>query len=242
MSELIRLDKFISSQLNISRTDAKKLIKSSVVSLNGASCKKADTLIDTDNDKIDVSGRTVQYKKYIYLMMNKPKGIVSATTDNKETTVLDIVPDEFMRSGLFPAGRLDKNTTGFVLITDDGEFAHNILSPSHHVKKTYIAETESMLSDDDIEIFVNGMKIGDETFKPAELKYLYRNDNLNYCYEIRIVEGRYHQIKRMFAFTGHPVVELRRIKIGNLNLDENLMPGEVREINAEELEFLTENK
>lgn len=241
MSELIRIDKFISSQLNISRSDSKKIIKSNAVVVNGAVVRKADIIIDAYKDCICVSGKEIKFKKHIYLMMNKPKDVVSATTDNREITVLDIIPERFRRNGLFPAGRLDKNTTGFMLITDDGEFAHNILSPSHHVKKTYIAHTETMLSDDNLDVFVKGMKIGNEYFKPAEIRFLFIKDD-NFCYEIKIVEGRYHQVKRMFAFVGHPVIALERVKIGNLSLDETLKPGEVREITEAELKLITEVK
>ncbi len=240
MSDLIRLDKFISSQLNISRSDAKKMLRNNSVIVNGEPIKKADYLLDPYTDVVAVSGKNVEYKKFIYIMLNKPKGVVSATNDLNERTVIDILPEQFRRNGLFPAGRLDKNTTGFVLITDDGEFAHNILSPAHHVKKTYIAETETELTSSETEIFFNGMTIGNEIFKPAELAYLGVNPQNGNCrYEIKIVEGRYHQIKRMFGFVGHPVIELERIKIGNLALDASLKPGESRLISAEELAVLT---
>ena len=238
MSELIRIDKFISSQLNISRTDAKKVIKGNFVSINGTEVKKSDLIINPYEDCVSVYGKEIHYKKYIYLMMNKPKGVVSATTDNNETTVLDIIPENLRRNGLFPAGRLDKNTTGFMLITDDGEFAHNILSPAHHVKKTYIARTESMLNDGDLAVFANGMKIGDEVFKPAEIRFIASYDNANFDYEIKIVEGRYHQIKRMFGSTGNPVIELERIAIGKLPLDRNLKPGEAKELTKTDIELL----
>lgn len=239
MGDFLRLDKFISSQLNISRSDAKKMLRKNSVTVNGAVIKKADHILDSKNDVVAVAGKKVEYKKHIYIMLNKPKGVVSASNDLNEKTVIDILPDEFRRNGLFPAGRLDKNTTGFVLITDDGEFAHNILSPAHHVKKTYIAEVETELSSSEMQPFFDGMQIGNEIFKPAEIKFLGKNlQNGNSRYEVVIVEGRYHQIKRMFAYVSHPVLELERIKIGNLDLDMSLNPGEAREISADELDKL----
>ena len=236
---IIRLDKFISSQLNISRTDAKKLLKSKGVSVNGRLCVSADERIDTDSDEVSVNGRRLDYKQYVYIMLNKPKGVVSATEDSNDVTVVDILPDAFKRSGLFPAGRLDKNTTGFVLITDDGSFAHDILSPAHHVPKTYIVDVERMVSEEEHRRFTDGMLIGDELFKPAQLEYIGRNDeNGNFRYRIIITEGRYHQIKRMFGSTGNPVIELERIAMGSLPLDRGLSYGEARELTAKELELL----
>lgn len=236
---MLRLDKLLSSQLNISRSDAKKLIRGSKVILNGTVAKKADVIINPCVDIVLVNGKTIEYKEFIYLMLNKPKGVVSASNDNRDVTVIDILPEHLKRSGLFPAGRLDKDTTGFVLITDNGEFAHNILSPSHHVKKTYLVQVARMVSDTEYAEFINGMKIGDEIFKPAELKYI-DIDNIsgNFVYEIKIIEGRYHQIKRMFASSGNAVLELKRIAIGSLFLDDNLQAGEAKELSDSELELI----
>lgn len=236
---LIRLDKFLSSQLNISRSDSKKLIKKGAVTVDGFVAKKADDSIETERCTVIVSGKEIKYKEFIYLMLNKPKGIVSSTNDNRDMTVIDLVPDEFKRNGLFPAGRLDKDTTGFVLITDNGDFAHNILSPSHHVKKTYLVEVARKLTDDELYDFRNGMTVGDEWFKPSEINLFGVNkSNNNYIYEIKIVEGRYHQIKRMFASKGNYVLELKRIAIGGLFLDEELLPGELRELTDYEVDLI----
>lgn len=235
----IRLDKFLSSQLNISRTDAKKLIKQKAVTVNDTFSAKADYPLDTECECVKVYGKVIEYKEFIYIMMNKPKGVVSATEDVKEKTVLDILPDGLKRQGLFPAGRLDKDTTGFVLITDDGMFAHNILSPAHHVKKTYIAGVLNYVSNEDMQKFFQGMVVGDEIFKPSELKFLYKNDEDGlYYYEIKIIEGRYHQIKRMFSSVGNKVIELNRTHIGGLKLDPELLPGESREITETELKTI----
>lgn len=232
----LRLDKFISSQLNISRTDAKKLLRQNSVLVNGKSVTRAETSVDTDNDCITVSGKEIAYKKYIYIMMNKPKGVVSATEDGRDITVLDILPEHLRRNGLFPAGRLDKDTTGFVFITDDGAFAHNMLSPAHHIEKTYVVGIEEKVTADDEKRFFEGMEIGGELFRPAKLKFLYKSDEDDlFYYEIKITEGRYHQIKRMFASTGKPVIELRRTHLGSLSLDSELKPGEAREITEIEL-------
>ncbi len=234
-NERIRLDKFLSSQLNISRSDAKRLLKRNAVTVNGDCEKSGDVSVSAAEDIVCVNGKQVVYNKFVYIMLNKPKGIVSASSDNKDMTVIDILPEELKRSGLFPAGRLDKDTIGFVLITDDGEFAHNILSPSHHVPKTYLVEVAHLLDDSQLMRFREGMIIGEELFKPAKLKFSQKLDNNNFLYEISIVEGRYHQIKRMFASAGAPVLELKRISIGGLVLDPTLPEGASRLITREEL-------
>jgi 16S rRNA pseudouridine516 synthase len=183
-----------------------------------------------------VNGEKFSYKKHIYIMMNKPDGIVSASRDPKEKTVIDIVPDRLKRPGLFPAGRLDKDTTGFVLITDDGEFAHNILSPRHHIDKTYLAETSEIINESYLSEMRNGMLLGDEQLLEAEID-LVCNDNLP-VYRIVLREGKYHQIKRMIASTNASLISLKRIKMGNLSLDNTLAPGECREITEEEFRLI----
>lgn len=231
----IRLDKFISSQLTISRKDAKLLLKKQSVTVNDAVITKADSSVDCDKDRICVNGKEISFKSHLYIMLNKPKGVVSATSDTSDITVVDILPAKLKRKGMFPAGRLDKDTTGFVLVTDDGEFAHDILSPAHHVKKTYTVQVARSVSDDEFKRFFDGMKVGDDIFKPAELSFINESDGM-FNYEIKIVEGKYHQIKRMFASTGNPVINLHRTAIGGLLLDEKLLPGESREISDEELQ------
>lgn len=227
-----RLDKLISSQSMMTRSEASKLIKSGCVSVNGNQIRNTAFKADTDNDIIEVNGEKFSYKKHIYIMMNKPDGIVSASRDPKEKTVIDIVPDRLKRPGLFPAGRLDKDTTGFVLITDDGEFAHNILSPRHHIDKTYLAETSEIINESYLSEMRNGMLLGDEQLLEAEID-LVCNDNLP-VYRIVLREGKYHQIKRMIASTNASLISLKRIKMGNLSLDNTLAPGECREITEEE--------
>ncbi len=242
--EKIRLDKFLSSQLNISRTDAKKLIKSKAVTVNGVNVSKAEFSVDTDSDKVCVASKEVTYKKHIYIMLNKPKGVVSASASDTDVTVVDLVSEEFKRSGLFPAGRLDKDTTGFVLITDDGEFAHNILSPSHHIEKEYEVTLEREVTQEEVISFSRGINLGDILLKPASLEFLRFNENRENKpqYSIVITEGRYHQIKRMFASTGNKVLELNRIRMGALMLDKSLPEGKCRELSAEEVQRIIQRK
>ena len=229
------MDKFLSSQLDISRSDAKKLIKNGSVLLDGKTVAKGETQFDAEQSVVSVNGEKIIYKKYIYIMLNKPKGVVSASNSPSDITVIDILPYELKRAGLFPAGRLDKDTTGFVLITDDGEFAHNILSPTKHISKTYIVTLEREVLDEEFALFEQGMNLGDIILKPASLKQIDGN-----VYEIVITEGRYHQIKRMFASTGNKVTELKRIKMGKLELDSALAEGESRELSQAELSLVCE--
>lgn len=227
------MDKFLSSQLNISRSDAKKLLKSGSVTVNGKTETRADVQLDLLQVRVSVNGNDVCYKKHVYIMLNKPQGVVSASVSPGDITVIDLVPDDLKRAGLFPAGRLDKDTTGFVLITDDGDFAHDILSPSKHVKKTYIVHLDREVLKEEYDAFERGMDLGDIVLKPASLSRIAEN-----TYEIVISEGRYHQIKRMFAKTGNRVTALKRIKMGELELDPVLAPGECRELSAEEIELI----
>lgn len=229
-----RLDKILASQGTLSRKDVKEFIKQGRVTVNGIIVKKSDVKVDIENDEILFDGELLSLKKHIYIMMNKPQGVISASDSKDDETVVDLVPDEFFRKGLFPAGRLDKDTTGFVLITDDGDFAHRILSPKNHVFKTYLATLEHSLSDSDIKMLEKGITLADgTTLKEAKVKIL--EDNGNPLVQIEICEGKYHQVKRMFAAAGNKVVALHRLKMGKLELDLALKPGECREITENEL-------
>lgn len=233
-----RLDKIIASQGKYSRSEVKKLVKSGRITVDGAVVKSADIKIDPDTAVIAVDGENVGYKKHIYIMLNKPKGVISATDDKSQKTVIDLVPTELFRQGLFPAGRLDGDTTGFVLITDDGDFAHRILSPKNHILKTYHALLQRPVTDEDIEKFKAGIELKDGTLcLEAQVKMLQNEPPVA---EIKIHEGKYHQVKRMFAALGNKVIELRRVKMGNLSLDESLEEGQCREITGEELKKITE--
>lgn len=232
-----RLDKILASQGTLSRRDVKEIVKKGRISINGVVAKKSDIKIDIEKDIVTLDGENLSLKEHIYIMLNKPQGIVSASESDTDKTVVDLVPDELLRKGLFPAGRLDKDTTGFVLITDDGDFAHKILSPKNHIFKTYLATLEHHLSDSDIEMLEKGITLADgTTLKEAKVEIV--EDGAQPVVKIMICEGKYHQVKRMFAAAGNKVIALHRSKMGELELDSSLKPGECREITQNELELL----
>ena len=233
-----RLDKILASQGTLSRKEVKEMIRKGRIQLNGTVVKDSSVKVDENKDIVKIDGTEITLKKHIYIMLNKPQGVVSASDSDKDETVVDLVPDELYRKGLFPAGRLDKDTTGFVLITDDGDFAHRILSPKNHIFKTYIAGLQHELSDEDIKSLENGITLGDGTvLKEAKVEVIEGDKPF---VRIMICEGKYHQVKRMFAATGNKVVSLHRLKMGQLQLDDSLKPGECREITPEELILVTE--
>ncbi len=230
-----RIDKILASQGTLSRRDVKEIIKKGRVTLNGKVIKDSAVKVDINADTVTVDGTQIMLKKHIYIMMNKPQGVISASDSDDDETVVDLVPDELFRKGLFPAGRLDKDTTGFVLITNDGDFAHKILSPKNHIFKTYLARLQHELTESDIKILENGITLSDgTTLKEAKVEIVEQTEMP--LVKIMICEGKYHQVKRMFAAAGNKVVALHRSKMGDLELDANLNPGECREITTEELE------
>lgn len=229
-----RIDKILAKNLNISRTDAKALLRKGRVCVNGVVVKSADQKCAEDA-QILLDGKVVSNMEFVYIMMNKPKGVVSASKGNGEKTVVDLVPKDMMRKGLFPAGRLDKDTTGFVLLTDDGAFAHDILSPSHHIDKTYVAKLDKPINDEVVKDFENGMVLNGEKLIKAEITPL--NDEKTIA-RVVLRQGLYHQVKRMFLKHGITVVELDRIKMGNLALDNSLNFGECRYLSKEELKLI----
>lgn len=231
--DIQRLDKFLSTQLGVTRSEAKELIKRRVVTVNGTVAKLFDMKIDPEKDVVCSEEKEVTYRKHIYIMMNKPQGVVCSTKDGESKTVLELLPDSIRREGLFPAGRLDKDTEGFVFITDDGALAHNILSPKHHVDKTYFARLEKPAAEDDVKAFESGLAIdGGDVCLPAKLEIL--DDPHEVLITIR--EGMYHQIKRMAQARDNKVLYLKRISIGGVKLDENLALGEWREMLHKETE------
>lgn len=234
---LKRLDKLIALNCNVSRKEARQLIKDSAVTVNGRLVLRAEELIDVETDDIFVKGYNFTLKEHVYIMLNKPKGVISATRDPAKKTVVDLIPPELKRRSLFPAGRLDRDTTGLLIITDDGAFAHKIMSPSHHVYKTYQAILSYPLYDVDVEKIESGITLDDGTeCLPAKVKPF--TENGLPAAEIRIREGKYHQVKRMFAAVGNHVEQLRRIQIGSLKLDTSIEEGECRELTEEELELV----
>lgn len=232
-----RLDKIIANSGTLSRKEVHRLIKSGAVSVNGITTKDRGFCIDPETAKIKINGQQVSLEKYVYIMLNKPEGVVSATKDPSEKTVVDLVPAELKKKNLFPAGRLDRNTTGFVLITDNGDFAHKILSPKNHIEKTYEARLAEGINAASLQKVAEGITLGDGTeCLPAKVKILEDGDKP--LVEIRICEGKYHQIKRMFAAVGNAVIELKRVKMGELSLDESLAPGECKVLSKDEVELI----
>ena len=226
---LQRIDKILSSQNIGSRNDIKEMIKKKRISADGNIILKPDQKFDPETAEIKIDGEVISFKKHIYIMMNKPSGVLSATFDKYDKTVLDILPKEFQRNGLFPAGRLDKDTEGFVLITDDGELAHKMLSPKNHVYKLYRAVVDKALSDEDVRTFEKGISLGETEFLPASMKLIDEHTAL-----VEICEGKFHQVKRMFNAVGANVLYLKRLRIGGVFLDESLSVGECRELTKSE--------
>ena len=230
-----RIDKIISSQTNYSRKDVKNLIKENRVIVNGNIITKSDIKVNPEIDKIEIDNQVLKIKRHIYLMLNKPKGYISATEDRTMQTVLDLVPNEYLHRYLFPAGRLDKDTTGLMIITDDGEFAHNILSPKKHINKTYNVTIDIPMTVEMVESFRKGINLIDGECKSAILEITDKYTGI-----VTLTEGRYHQIKRMFGCFGATVLELQRIKMGNFKLPDDLKLGECREFTLEELKQVRE--
>lgn len=241
MAQNMRLDRFFSSQNLASRKEFRTLLKQGRVAVNGAVPAKADLKIDPERDEIFLDGTRISYQKHLYLMLNKPRGVVSATEDRSQKTVLDLVPEELYRPGLFPAGRLDKDTTGFVLLTDDGEFAHRILSPKQHIAKTYHAVLDGPISEETAAQFEKGVTLKDGfTCLPAWIKTV--KDGQNPIVEIILHEGKYHQIKRMAAACGRHVLSLKRIKMGGLCLDPDLPEGGCKALLHKDIQKLLEGQ
>lgn len=232
---LQRLDKLIASQGRFSRREVQELIKNGAVKVNGITVHDRGAKSDDEKDIICVNGEQLDFQRFVYIMLNKPKGVVSATNDKNEKTVIDLVPKEFKGRNLFPAGRLDITTTGFVLVTDDGDFAHRILSPKNHIEKTYEARLAESVTEGQLEAVRNGIELKDGTkCLPAKVTVL--ADGEKPLVEIKICEGKYHQIKRMFAAAGNGVIELKRTQMGRLTLDPSLKEGECRLLDAHEVQ------
>ncbi len=221
-----RLDKILVSQGVGSRREVQKLIKKKSVTVDGDLILRPEFKLDPEESEIAVNGQALSFKKHIYIMLNKPAGVVSATKDNSQKTVLDILPENLKRKGLAPVGRLDKDTEGLMILSDDGDFAHKILSPKKHIYKRYFARLDGGLNTEMIENFKNGIELSDgEICLPAKLEIADKNSAY-----VEICEGKFHQVKKMFLTQGLSVIYLERVKIGGLELDGNLHRGEAREL------------
>lgn len=219
-----RIDKIISSQGYGSRKEISKMAKNGRIYVNGIVCKSADMKIDPLNDKILFCGEEVKYSKFVYILLNKKAGYITATEDKKQDTVLKLLPERYQKMDIFPAGRLDKDTEGLLLLTNDGEFSHSIMSPKNHVEKTYYAKIEGTLIEDSVKLVEEGLELGDGLqCMPAKLKII--NDTE---IELTIKEGKYHQVKRMVACLGAKVVYLKRIAIGNLRISDDMELGDFK--------------
>lgn len=232
-----RLDKVLGNLGYGTRKEIKKLVKEGLVQVEGSIASDSGLHIDPEKQEICVNGRIVRYLKYIYLMMNKPAGVISATEDTREKTVIDLLPDEYLVFKPAPVGRLDKDTVGLLLLTNDGQLAHNLLSPKKHMPKVYIARIKGRVSGEDVERFKEGI-ILDDGYKtlPARLTLIETGDMSKV--EVEIYEGKYHQVKRMFQSVGKTVEFLMRVSMGPLVLDDSLKPGEFRELTEDELNYL----
>ena len=229
----MRLDKFLANAGIASRSEVKQYLKKGMVQVNGLVVKKGDLTIHENSDRILFQSQPVEYEKYYYYMLNKPQGVVSATEDNFQKTVLDLLGD-CRRNDLFPVGRLDKDTEGLLLITNDGALAHRLLSPKKHVGKVYYARIEGKVTEKDVNDFREGL-VFDEEFSalPANLRIL-SSDDISEI-EVEIFEGKFHQVKRMFQAVNKKVLFLKRLSMGPLKLDSNLKPGEFRPLTESEL-------
>ncbi len=236
-----RLDKILCSQGTITRSEAGRLVRSGRVTVDGVVCREPSKKLAPERQVLAIDGRTLNYARHIYLMLNKPAGILCVSRDPKAKTVIDLLPEEYRRRGLFPAGRLDKDTHGLVLITDDGDFAHELLSPHHHVPKRYRARLDKPLSDSAAAAFRDGPILEDGTrCLPAEVTVLTDGDMP--LVEVIIYEGKYHQIKRMFAAVGCHVEWLKRYAMGGLSLDEDLEEGACRPLSMVEKSSILNKK
>ena len=232
----MRLDKYLAETAQCTRSEAKTLLQKGKVTVNGTLCKKGDTQL-RETDVVAVEGRPLAYQKFVYIMLNKPEGVVSASTDKRDTTVVDLLGDAYPRRELFPAGRLDKTSTGFVLLTDDGGFAHDILAPKRHVSKTYTVTLDTPLTAEMKAGFAAGVTLADGTaLSPAEVEAL-TPDGLTV--RVLLKQGVYHQIKRMFGVYGAGVNALHRDAIGGLALDAAHAPGQWRELSDAEVAEIT---
>ena len=238
----MRLDKYLVACAVGSRTEVKNFLKTGRVTVNGKKEKSAKLQINEDTDEICFDGQKLEYEEFVYYMMNKPQGVISATEDPKHKTVLDLLDDLARSKEVFPVGRLDIDTHGLLLLTNDGKLAHALLSPKRHVDKTYLAQVKGIMTDEDIETFAQGIPLKDFTCQPAKLELVSVDTEKNQSLvRVTIAEGKFHQVKRMVAYCGKEVVDLQRLTMGTLTLDEDLKRGEWRRLTKDELEGLLDS-
>ena len=238
----MRLDKFLVACAVGSRTEVKNFLKTGRVTVNGKKEKSAKLQINEETDEICFDGAKLDYEEFVYYMMNKPQGVISATEDPKHKTVLDLLDDYARVKEVFPVGRLDIDTHGLLLLTNDGKLAHSLLSPKRHVDKTYLAQVKGIMTDTDVETFAQGIPLKDFTCQPAKLELVSIDTEKDQSLiRVTIAEGKFHQVKRMVAYCGKEVVDLQRLTMGTLTLDEDLKRGEWRRLTKEELEGLLES-
>ncbi|WP_273851116.1 pseudouridine synthase [Guptibacillus spartinae] len=232
----MRLDKLLANMGYGTRKEVKKLLKTGVVRVDEEVTKDAKQHVDPEANHVTVYEETVEYREFIYLMMNKPAGVISATEDEEETVIDILIPEDQVFEP-FPVGRLDKDTEGLLIITNDGKLAHHLTSPKHHVPKTYFARIKGVVTEEDVRSFEKGVTLDDgyET-KPGELAILHAGEESEI--ELTIHEGKFHQVKRMFEAVGKKVIYLQRIQMGDIHLDRDLEPGEYRELTEEEVTIL----
>ena len=234
--EKARLDKIIAAGGRYSRREVRQLIRQGRVLVDGVPARAPEDKVDPESAEILVNGERLCYRRFTWLMLHKPAGVLSATEDGRGETVLDLLAPELRRQGLFPVGRLDKDTEGLLLLTNEGGLAHDLLSPRHHVDKVYYARTAGTLTEADRRAFAEGMELGGLLCLPAELEILSAGPESEALVTLR--EGKFHQVKRMLAQRGKPVLYLKRVKMGNLTLDPALARGDYRYLTDEELREL----
>lgn len=233
----MRIEKFLADSGLGSRKEVKQLMVAGVVSVNGNTIRKSGYAVQPQQDYVTVNGIAVNYQKYYYYLLNKPKGIISATTDNHHQTVIDWLGNEYAHMDLFPVGRLDRDTTGLLLLTNNGNMAHQLLSPNKKIPKRYVAKVKGQVTEDDVFLFEQGLDLGDFVTQPAELLILEVQGSYSLV-EVTIHEGKFHQVKRMFEKVGKQVVELHRLTMGPLTLPNDLSIGEWRPLTEVEEQLL----
>ena len=237
MAEKQRIDKLVASTGKYTRSEVKKLIRAGLVLVDGIAVRSGDEKVDPEAVEIMAEGEVLTWRRYTWLMMNKPAGLLSATEDGRQKTVLDLLPQELQRQELFPVGRLDKDTEGLLLLTNDGATAHELLSPKKHVNKVYYTRTAGRLTEEDCKLFREGIHLDDGLdCLPAELEIITAGEESEAYVTLR--EGKFHQVKRMLAYCGKPVLYLKRVSMGNLTLDPGLKKGEFRFLTEDEVTLL----